>query len=313
MKKTRYKEGASYKRIFNFEVKTIDRENKVVYGIFSTSDEDRHGEIVDQSGWKLENFWKNPVVLWAHDHFTPAIGKAEYDGARVEVVDGKLQGPIEFAVGINPLADVIFELIANQFIRTFSVGFRNNRIEFDEENDKVYLRDNELYEISVVNVPALPAAMVEASAKGINVEPLRAALAKKTEKAVEWAIGNDYAVNDECEHNGVLYTCITAHEATAENEPGVGPQWELIWKADTEVIAENSVSPDEATAVLSKTNVETMKSAIKVLQEAVAQAEGHKQLSPAPASTGSSGGRKIKKTVLNSAIRQLIKASKVVG
>ena len=35
--------------------------------IASTNSVDRHGEIVDNNGWELKSFKKNPVILWAHD------------------------------------------------------------------------------------------------------------------------------------------------------------------------------------------------------------------------------------------------------
>ena len=42
--------------------------------VISTDNEDRHGEIVDQNGWELENYMSNPVVLWGHNHFEIPVG-----------------------------------------------------------------------------------------------------------------------------------------------------------------------------------------------------------------------------------------------
>ncbi len=42
--------------------------------VASTNSVDRHGEIVDNNGWDLKAFKKNPVILWGHDHNEPAIG-----------------------------------------------------------------------------------------------------------------------------------------------------------------------------------------------------------------------------------------------
>ena len=43
---------------------------------FVASDEsvDRYGDIIRASGWQLDNFRKNPVLLFAHD-FAPASGR----------------------------------------------------------------------------------------------------------------------------------------------------------------------------------------------------------------------------------------------
>jgi len=55
-------------------------------------------------------------------------------------------------------------------MRAFSVGFENKVVEFDQENDTIILKENELYEISCVNVPAN--AMALAKTKGINTQSI---------------------------------------------------------------------------------------------------------------------------------------------
>src|ERR1017187_2563938 len=42
--------------------------------VMSTSDEDRQGDALDQSGWDFTYFKLNPVVLWAHDYSGFPIG-----------------------------------------------------------------------------------------------------------------------------------------------------------------------------------------------------------------------------------------------
>jgi len=43
--------------------------------VASTAALDRHGESVSVDGWNIDNFKKNPVLLWAHDHSVPAVGE----------------------------------------------------------------------------------------------------------------------------------------------------------------------------------------------------------------------------------------------
>jgi hypothetical protein len=50
--------------------------------IISPSDEDRQGDLIDQTKWKLQNFENNPVVLWARDYYSLPIGVCTKIGCR---------------------------------------------------------------------------------------------------------------------------------------------------------------------------------------------------------------------------------------
>ena len=58
------------KYIFTKNLKGIDRENRIVTGIASTEDVDRHGEIIKADGWILDEFKLNPIILYAHNSFS---------------------------------------------------------------------------------------------------------------------------------------------------------------------------------------------------------------------------------------------------
>lgn len=152
--------------IMNLKLKRVDLENASLYGIFSTADEDRHGDIVEQN-WDLKNFKKNPVILNSHNYgdATEVIGKATEIGVNKKETIKTLEGSIQFAVKENPKAKIIFDLYAGGFLSAFSVGFLPK--EFD---DKGKILKSELLEISAVSVPAN--AMALAKAKGIDVDNL---------------------------------------------------------------------------------------------------------------------------------------------
>jgi HK97 family phage prohead protease len=120
---------------------------------------------------------QNPVVLFAHDHYQPAVGKVielEKDGV------GNLSGAIQFAAKEYDFAATLFRLYAAGFMRAFSVGFMNERYEIDQENDKVVLRENILYEISCVAVGANAWAL--AYGKGIDMKPLEKIMGERPER-----------------------------------------------------------------------------------------------------------------------------------
>lgn len=138
----------------------INRNEKGMLAIASTSVVDRQGESVSIDGWDIKNFKKNPVLLWGHNHDEPAIGRAK----NIKIVgEGKkrqmtfepvFHDKTEFAKAIKVLyeGDDNLEPVLN----SFSVGFKP--IDVD---GNTYTKQ-ELLEISAVNVPANPEARVMA-------------------------------------------------------------------------------------------------------------------------------------------------------
>lgn len=161
----------------SFKLKSVDVKNFTIEGVFSSEVEDRQGEIVVQKGWILDNYMKNPVVLWAHDSWQPPIAKMLEIG--VNAATNQLEGKMQFAVNEYPFAKTIFDLMVGGYQKAFSAGFINNKYEIDQENDKVYLLENELLEMSVVPVPANQLAL--AKSKGIDI----GAYEEKEKKEVE--------------------------------------------------------------------------------------------------------------------------------
>lgn len=166
-------------------VKEVNRDNYTIRGVYSTAAVDRHGEIVDQTSWKLEEYMQNPVVLWGHDHSQPAIGRTIELGLNSE---GQLEGVMQFAVEQYEFAKTVFELYAGGFMRAFSVGFMSDG--WEEQDGVTVLKDNVLYEISTVNVPANAEALMKAKAAGIDVSALEKAgrvLSAKNRSIIEQA------------------------------------------------------------------------------------------------------------------------------
>lgn len=124
--------------------------------IASTNSVDRHGEVVDNNGWDLKAFKKNPVILWGHDHNEPAIGVSkktwvEGTGKKAKLmIQPLLHDVTEKAKAIKALVDM-------GVIKTLSVGFKPL-----ESPDGVTFTKNELLEVSMVNVPANADAMAMA-------------------------------------------------------------------------------------------------------------------------------------------------------
>jgi len=134
--------------------------------IGSTASVDRYGDIVNQETWMLDAFKNNPVILWNHNaHFAepaPAIGKA----TRVEVKNGVLEFDIEFDMD-DPLAALIYNKYVKGILNAFSVGFIPHDRARDDENHTILI-NNELLELSAVNVPANPEALNQMKTLGFD-------------------------------------------------------------------------------------------------------------------------------------------------
>ncbi|MDD5068079.1 MAG: HK97 family phage prohead protease [Candidatus Pacebacteria bacterium] len=144
-----------------------DDEQYIIRGVFSTEDEDRQGDVLVQTGLDIKEFLLNPVVLFAHDHWQPAIGQV------LELylnADGNWEGAIKFAVNENPVARVVYQLYKGRYMRAFSYSFDALEIEYDHKNDRNIIKRSILYELSCVNVAAV--AMALAKSKGIDTAPL---------------------------------------------------------------------------------------------------------------------------------------------
>lgn len=144
--------------------------------VLSTAAVDRHGDTVSQSGWKLDNYKKNPVVLFGHDQQSPPVGRAPnilIENERL-VAKGVQFTPKE----LSPFGWMIGEMYKQGFMNAVSVGFLPGRFSENEERGGLAMdfEEQELLEFSAVPVPANPEALQAAKAAGIETAPL-----------VEWA------------------------------------------------------------------------------------------------------------------------------
>lgn len=144
---------------------------------FVASDEsvDRYGDIIRAAGWRLENFRKNPVLLFGHQSRNLPIGKV----AEVGVVGTQLEATAEFMPeGMSDFADECFRAVDAGFLNAVSVGFmplaEPNYIFADDDPDHkgwptgYEFVEQELLELSVVPVPANPQALAVARALAIS-------------------------------------------------------------------------------------------------------------------------------------------------
>ena len=168
--KTGMAEGVGVRKYFVVEEKEISDEERIIEFTNSTPTQDRYHDTIDQNGWQLENFRKNPVVLWAHDYGQPPVAKS----VNVWVEEGKLKSRDQFTPrDLYPFGFMVYELYKNGFLNAKSVGFQPITYAFNNETDGVEYYTQELLEHSCVPVPANPEALVSAKSMGIDLLPLK--------------------------------------------------------------------------------------------------------------------------------------------
>ena len=124
------------------EVKGIIKEEgkEDIYEIMISSGEpDRVGDIVNPTGWYLDNYLKNPVVLWAHQSggiggaAIPPVGKA----IKVWVKDDK-ELWMQQVFAPTPFAQELKQLVDNGFLRAM-MSFTSGNLEIIRKRNLIYL------------------------------------------------------------------------------------------------------------------------------------------------------------------------------
>lgn len=163
--------------------KGVEVQKDSLHWVMSTFDVDRDFERVDQNGWSLSNYLRNPVVLWSHDYKIPAIGYAENVAA-----DKALEGDIRFnGRDFDEFGWSIGERVKAGALRAGSVGFRVDEVEFFDGKDggtSLVYRKQELLEFSICCVPSNPFAVADRKTADGRKSVLRSGYFEKLRKSI---------------------------------------------------------------------------------------------------------------------------------
>ena len=151
-----------------------DDTERTITAVISTSAVDRDREVLMPDGAEFESYLKNPVVLWAHQHFDLPIGRTLWIKADKKKITAKAQ----FAK--TPLAEQIYQMYKDGYLSAFSVGFNplSWREPTEQERKRAGWKDVrtvydkwELLEFSAVPVPSNPEALaVAVKSKQIHLD-----------------------------------------------------------------------------------------------------------------------------------------------
>jgi len=158
-------------------------ETRIIPFTLSTPTRDRYHTVLNQSNWQLDNYRKNPVVGYMHNLYGDICNPPDPDdviamdkGIAVQDIDGilTLTGMPNFEpASINMVADKIFRKILLGTLRAASVGFNeigegewgSEEEAEGEERETYYFVGQELWEYSIVSIPANPDAVKKSMRK----------------------------------------------------------------------------------------------------------------------------------------------------
>ena len=140
----------------NFQAKQTTQDKPIKF-VASTASPDRYGDVVDQKGWDLRAYNRNPVVLFNHNPSQMPIGKG-----RAYVENEQLMLEVEFDQK-DDMAKTIEQKVRDGFINAVSVGFQPSKtiarssLPTDHPyhgKSGSYFQASELLEVSIVTIPA---------------------------------------------------------------------------------------------------------------------------------------------------------------
>lgn len=152
------------------DVKAADDGSRVVEFTITTANVDRDSDTVSLAGWQLQNFMKNPVVLYGHNYWGLPVGQA----LSLSIAGDSLRSACKFAGKEegNDLAECVYRMVLGKFLRATSVGFIPLKWAYDEERGGYDILEQELLEYSIVPVPANPECLADVKSAGISLDPI---------------------------------------------------------------------------------------------------------------------------------------------
>lgn len=227
--------GLSGTSNLTFAYKSADYNSDKSYRFVGTSEvKDRDGEIVLLDGWDFSNYKNNPIVLWGHENRQLPIGKVtailKDETKRVIYFD------VEFSESYT-LGKTVQGLVEEGILRATSLGFRVLDWEWGENADAWLLTKCELFELSIVNVPANQEAIIEETSKDVE---------DNQTKSIEKDDAN--VLNELREQIEALQLKVDALKPSSEGEVVEGEplQEEPLPKTEEDDISKTNITIDEA-------------------------------------------------------------------
>lgn len=191
---TTKKTNANLKKLISeteFDVKA-NAGGVEIAGFANKATIDRGDELIATDAWKLDNFKKNPIILFNHgmDSLggTP-VGKA----TEVRPTDEGLFLKVKLSNSKAPGIQMVRDLVEERILKAFSVGFnpiKSENVDMDGKSVKK-ITEAELFEVSIVGIPMNQDSLFELAEKGQTFHQVKS-LILKTKKADDAVRAEDF-------------------------------------------------------------------------------------------------------------------------
>ncbi|WP_115530245.1 HK97 family phage prohead protease [Xanthomonas campestris] len=139
------------------EVKSYDDDQRILTGWATTPEPDRYGDIVEPLGAK---FAAELPLLWQHRHDSPVgivkFGKPTKQGIPFSASVAKIETP----GALKDMCDLAWQSVKEKLVRGVSIGFRPLEYSY-MEGGGIRFTETEIYELSLVTIPANAAATIQ--------------------------------------------------------------------------------------------------------------------------------------------------------
>src|SRR5262245_39368809 len=92
-------------------------DSRLIEFVITDETIDRMSDKLSIDGWDVDSFEKNPVVLWAHSHYDPPVGKAVTLDIRKKAK--QIRSVTEFTPReLNPLGYMVYQMYVQRFLHS---------------------------------------------------------------------------------------------------------------------------------------------------------------------------------------------------
>ena len=226
-----------------FEKAVSGDDERVIRGIATTPTVDRVGDIVDPMG---ASYAKEVPLLWQHNH-NEAIGTVKFGKATKDGIPFEATLPhVEEEGELKKTVDKAWHSVKYGLVRAVSIGFRvlKDGLEFIEETGGLLFTDTEIFELSLVSIPANQDATIDVVRS--LVAPARADEPKQDKRSGEAVhISKTFKIED----NQMKTLQEQIDEATASKSAKLAAMDAVIKDADGSTLdAEQAQLHDDAMA-----------------------------------------------------------------
>jgi HK97 family phage prohead protease len=152
------------------QIKSINEDMRIIRGTATTPEPDRMGDIVEPLGVSF----KNPLpLLWQHKHDQP-VGEVRFDKPTKKGIEFTAKLAKSDTPGtLKDRLDEAWESIKIGLVKAVSIGFKAIEFSFLKETDGIHFLKTEVWELSLVTIPANTQANISAI-KAVDSEALAA-------------------------------------------------------------------------------------------------------------------------------------------